>query len=182
MNAARLESLVLPQFFTADWLTDKCEMVHSEFPSRIRIGYVVRNEGHYSYLMTPEFRDSGLSLDALHAAALRNLRALPMPGLSVASTPGGPEAFLGESEDNFNAVRILLPVVQRELSRVLGEEFLLTLPSRDWMLCWSKAQASDRQARNASEARRIFGSDEYSLTPDVLLFSHEGFRVHEQWK
>ena len=179
MDIEHLKSAVYPQFFPAHWLTDSCQIVHSAFPSRIRVGYVVRGDGQYSYLMAQEFRETGLSLDSLHEAALGNLRALRMPSLSVAATPGGPEAFLGESEDNFTAARILLPAVQRELRRELGEEFLVALPCRDWLCCWSKAQAPDRQAHNASDAHRIFTIDEYNLTPDVLLFSNGSFHVHK---
>jgi hypothetical protein len=181
MKPAHLESIVYPQFFPAHWLTETCDIVHSTFPSCIRIGYVIRGDGGYSYLMGPEFRQSEIALGTLHESALRNLRALPMPELSVADTPGGPEAFLGESSDNFMAARILLPVVQRELSRALGDEFLLALPCRDWMFCWSKSQSPDRRAHNVSEARKIFTSDDYSLTPDILSFSQGGgFQVHEQ--
>ncbi len=178
MNVARLESAVYPQFFPAHWLTETCDIVHSQFPSRIRIGYVVRGDGSYSYLMGQEFKESGLSLRALHDAALHNLRALPMPSMSVAATPGGPEAYLGKVEDNFTAARILLPVVQRELRKELGDDFHVALPCRDWMVCWSRDQSRAFQERNASDALKTFLSDDYNLTPDVLVFAESGFRLH----
>jgi uncharacterized protein YtpQ (UPF0354 family) len=173
-----LQSQIYPQFFPAHWLEDAPEIVHSDFPSIIRIGYVLRVEGGYSYLTAPELRESQLTPRELHEVALDNLRALPMPGLSVGRTPGGPEAFLGETQDNFTAVRILLPVVQQALREELGDEFLVTLPCRDWMLCWSKSQAAERQAHNAADALKIFESDQYNLTPDILAWSQAGFRLH----
>ena len=179
MSKDDLLSSVYPQFFPAHWLTDAPAIVHTQFPSRIRVGYVTRSDGHYSYLMRPELEESELSVESIHEAALKNLRALPMPGFTDAKTLGGSEAFLGESEDNFTAARILMPVVQGELKRILGEEFLVAIPCRDCFVCWSKKQAPEHQARNFADALKVFRSDEYNLTPDILLFSGSRFSLHQ---
>ena len=179
MSKDDLLSSVYPQFFPRHWITSKCDIVHSAFPSRIRVGYVTRSEGHYSYLMRPEFEESGFRIATVHEAALKNLRGLPMPSCTDANIWGGPEAFLGESDDNFTAARILLPVVQRELKRILGEEFFVAIPCRDWFVCWSKMQDPEHQARNVADALKIFRSDEYNLTPDILSFSASGFSLHQ---
>ena len=116
-----------------------------EFPSRVRVGYVVSAPGGYSYIMRPEFEEVGVSVDELHAFALHNLRARPCGGLTVGATPGGPEAFMSDVDDNFRAARILLPNVQDALARALGDEFLVAIPCRDWFVCWSKSQSVDWQ-------------------------------------
>ena len=180
MSRDEILSSVYPQFFPAHWLTDTCDIIHAEFPLRIRIGYVMRSDGHYSYLMGEEFEASGLSHSAIRDAALENLRELPMPDLTVGGTPGGPEAFLGETDDNFLAARILLPEVQCGLVSELGPEFYVALPCRDWLVCWSKEQASEFQTRNAADAKKIFLEDEYNLTPDILLFDGSRFSLHQQ--
>jgi hypothetical protein len=173
-------SVVLPQFFPQHWLVGAPDIVHTEFPSRIRIGYVIRGEGAYSYLMREEFAASGLDLVQLHEFALRNLGALTMPNFQVARTPGGAEAYLADDVDRFTAVRILLPVVRRALVAELGDEHFAAIPCRDWFICWSKDQHHEFQAKNLRDARDIFLKDDYNLTPDVFAVSESGFKLHSE--
>ena len=173
-----LLSSVLPQFFPAHWLTDAPDMVAMDFPSRIRIGYVVRGDSAYSYVMRPQLESAQISLDELHTAALRNLRAMPMPELKIGQTPGGPELYLGETDDNFTASRILLPGVQRVFAEELGSEYFAAIPCRDWFICWSRHQVDEWKSRNAASAKQTFMDDEYNLSPDVFLVSSGKFSIH----
>ena len=165
---------VLPQFFPASWLDDAPEIVFSDFPSRIRIGYVIREEGTYSYLLKEQFSLSGLTPEALHSCALDNLSKLPSAEITFANVAGGTEGFIS-SKDNFAAARLLLPAVRAEFTSRLGDDFLASLPHRDDCFCWSQAQDQDRQSRHIAEALEDFMSEEYNLTPDILLVNVTGF-------
>jgi hypothetical protein len=169
---------ILPQFFPAHWLADAPDIVATDFPSCIRIGYVLGGDGGYSYVMRPQLESAGASLEELHTAALRNLRAMPMPDLNVGQTPGGPELYLGEAEDNFSAARILLPDVQRMCAEKLGSEYFAAIPCRDWFICWSRNQVDEWKSRNIASAKQDFLDDEYNLSPDVFLVSSGRFSVH----
>jgi uncharacterized protein YtpQ (UPF0354 family) len=179
-DRARVELLrsALPQFFSAHWLTDAPDIVATDFPSRIRIGYVLRGDGGYTYVMRPQLESAGASLEELHAAALRNLRAMPMPELKIGQTPGGPELYLGETEDNFTASRILLPDVQRVFAEQLGPEYFAAIPCRDWFICWSRDQVDEWKTQNVASAKQTFLDDEYNLSPDVFLVSSGRFSIH----
>jgi hypothetical protein len=177
MSLPQLKSSVVPQFFPAHWLADAPDIVFSDFPSRVRIGYFLRDNGAYSYVMREQLDESGLSVQALHEAAVQNLQSLPFPKLTVAKTPGGPEAWLSDTEDNFNAARILLPELQKALVADLGEPFFAILPCRDWCVGWSMNQAPEWQAKNRAEALRIFHEDDYNLTPDVFQIEGGTFSV-----
>jgi uncharacterized protein YtpQ (UPF0354 family) len=168
---------VLPQFFPRHWL-DNPGIVFRDFPSRIRIGYVLREGGSYSYLMEPDFAKLQLSLEALHTAALSNLAELGSAEIKIGKVPGGAEGWISAQNDNFGAVRILLPAVQRIFTEALGNEFLLSIPHRDDCLCWSLAQTAERQQKHIREAVGDFRSDEYNLTPDILKFSNGAFHLH----
>jgi uncharacterized protein YtpQ (UPF0354 family) len=180
MEDREIQSEVIPQFFPAQWLDEAPDIVHSEFPSRIRIGYVLRVNSGYTYVMRPHLERAGLTLLALHEAALGNLREMELPGLTVGKTPGGSEAFLSDVHDNFRAARILLPEVQQGLVEELGDEFFVAIPCRDWFFCWSKNQASEWQSRNIAQARSNFLEDDYRLTPDILLRSNASFALYTQ--
>ena len=170
---------VLPQFFPAHWLHDAPGIVFSDFASRIRVGYVTRDEGEYSYLLEDQFSALGLTIEALHSCALSNLQMLPSGRITFANLAGGAEGFIS-CEDNFAAARLLLPAVRAEFASRLGDEFLAALPHRDECFCWSQTQDSDRQLRHVTEALEDFVSDEYNLTPDILLVNAEGFRVYRE--
>jgi uncharacterized protein YtpQ (UPF0354 family) len=174
-----LISKVLPQFFPAHW-SDPPGIVFRDFPSRIRIGYVVRGDDSYSYLCQNEFSDLSIGVEELHAAALTNLADLPSAEISIAKVPGGGEGWIHTTEDNFAAVRILLPNAQEVFCQELGEEFLLTLSHRDDCFCWSLRQAAERQEMHAREAFAAFLGEEYNLTPDILLFSQGRFQLHRR--
>jgi hypothetical protein len=169
---------VIPQFFPAHWLEDAPDIAYSEFPSRIRVGYVRRGDGNYSYIMRDMLLNRGLSIQMLHEVALHNLDSLSEIELTIGKTPGGSEAFLRETDDNFQAARILLPRVHKALMRELGEEYFAAIPCRDWFVCWSKNQSDDWQKRNIERARSNFLEDEYNLTPDIFLRSEAGFTMY----
>jgi uncharacterized protein YtpQ (UPF0354 family) len=179
VNRNDIISRILPQFFPKHWL-DTMRIVSSDFPSHIRIGYVVPEAGGYSYIMDEQFSELGLSMEELHATALNNLARLLPGGITIGKVPGGAEGWISASEDNFTAVRVLLPSVQLEFRKALGEEFLVSVPHRDSCFCWSPTQPPERQERHAREALEDFVEDEYNLTPDILRYSHGGFRLHRE--
>jgi len=56
---------VLPQFFPAHWLADAPDIVAMDFPSRIRIGYVMRGDGGYSYVTRPQMESAEKTISRL---------------------------------------------------------------------------------------------------------------------
>ncbi len=179
MTADEVLHRILPQFFPAHWL-DPPGLVFGDFPSRIRIGYVVQRKGNYSYICRHEFSGLSISLQVLHAAALTNLDRASGAAITIAKVPGGSEGWISSTEDNFAAVRILLPEVQAEFCRELGDEFLVALPHRDECFCWSVAQTKDRQERHIRKALESFMQEQYNLTPDILKFSRGNFQVYRE--
>jgi uncharacterized protein YtpQ (UPF0354 family) len=173
-----VKASVIPQFFPADWL-DEYPIVCSDFPSRIRIGYVMREGVGYSYLLKDDFEPLGITLADLHDFAVTNLYDVPSGRMKLAEPPGGAEGFIA-ADDNFAAARILLPKVRIRLASKLGDQFLVTLPHRDWCFFWSLSQPQDWQAKNAAEALEDFIKYDYRLTPDILLATIDGFSLYKE--
>ena len=173
-----VKASVIPQFFPANWL-DEYPIVSSEFPSRVRIGYVLREEAGYSYVLKNDFDGLGITLAELHDFAITNLYDVPSGRMKVAELPGGTEGFIA-ADDNFAAARILLPKVRVRLASKLGDQFLITLPHRDWCFFWSLSQPQDRQDKNAAEALEDFIKYDYRLTPDILLATVDGFSLFKE--
>ncbi len=176
MKTEEVIARVLPQFFPKHWLENP-GIAFSDFPSRIRVGYVLRGHGSYSYIMDDKLSALGLSVGELHETALANLTRLPSGAISIGKVPGGAEGWLHATDDNFAAVRILLPQVQREFAQELGEPFLVALSHRDDCFCWSGQQPQERQKKHIREALERFWAEEYNLTPDILLWSGGKFSL-----
>jgi uncharacterized protein YtpQ (UPF0354 family) len=168
---------VLPQFFPKHWL-DTPGIVFTDFPSRIRIGYVLRGDGGYSYIMEDELAELGIPVSQLHTSAVANLARLPSASISIGKVPGGSEGWIHATDDNFAAARILLPSVQQLFEEALGEPFLVSLSDRDDCFCWSVKQSPDRQQKHIREVLARFLQEDYNLTADILRFSHDEFRLH----
>jgi uncharacterized protein YtpQ (UPF0354 family) len=179
MNSDDVLALVLPQFFPQHWL-EHPGIVYSAFPSCIRIGYVLRGEGRYSYVLDEQCAALNLTLERLHAAALENLARLPSATISIGKVLGGAEGWISAADDNFAAVRILLPEVQQEFCQELGDGFLLTLSHRDDCFCWSAAQKAERQAEHARHSLEAFLNEDYNLTPDILVFRDGAFHLQRK--
>jgi hypothetical protein len=176
MPADDVLARVLPQFFPAHWLNPP-GLHFTNFPSRIRIGYVLRHEGYYEFICEAEFTELGVTPGQLHEAAIHNLSKLPSASISIAKLPDGHEGWISATDDNFAAVRILLPSVQQDFQRALGDEFLLILPCRDDCFCWSMSLPAERHEKHASQALNDFLNDDYNLTPDILKFGGAGFQL-----
>ena len=125
----------------------------------------------YSYISDDEFAGLGISLQELHDAAVANLAGLPSASISIAKVPGGAEGWLHATDDNFAAVRILLPDVQREFTEAFGEPFLFSLSHRDDCFCWSLFQSQERQQTHVREAlEALFARGLEPHTRHIMLF------------
>lgn len=183
MTKDELLDAVYPQFFPENWLSKlKLGLAFSVFPSRIRIGYVLRMESAYSFITAVDLDTYDLSLVDLHAAALANLAKLQGASIAIAKVPEGSEGWVFANDDNFAAARILLPNFQEEFSKELGPEFYVALACRDDCLCWSVNQSIERQTQHARKVFEIFREDEYNLTPDILLYCKGNFQMHLEQK
>lgn len=176
MDATDLFDNVLPQFFPAHWL-DSPGIAFSEFPSRIRIGYVIRGDGNYRYVLDVNLSETGVTIRELHNAALVNLDKLETASISIAKVPGGYEGWIASTNDNFAAVRILLPGVQSIFREELGDGFLISLPHRDDCFCWSRMQSADQQAEHRQRVLRDFVQVDYNLTPDIMTIEDGCFKL-----
>lgn len=162
---------VLPQFFPREW-QDAYSIYGIPFTEDVSLGFVVREAGGYSYVLEEDAENT--SLDALLETGLGNLAGFgDNKQLHSASPPGATVIWL-TADDNFIAVRLLLPKVQEFIRRRLGESFLFTIPSRDQFLAWDLDAPLDTTLKHAQVARADFDSDEYNLSPHVYVYS-------EQW-
>ena len=164
-------STLLPQFFPRSW-EDEHDVFGAAFTEDVTVGFVSRGHGGYSYLLATDARARALSHENLLPEALHNLAKMRDGAeLKIARPPGSTVAWVS-ADDNFAAVRMLLPWVKSKLLAELGEGFLFTLPSRDLCLFWTASSPAEVSEKHAREAREDYESEEeYNLSPHVYVYT-----------
>lgn len=178
MRWSDVRSRILPQFFPVEWTEDPGGIFCQPFPSRVRIGFVVKSRNASSYLTLTDFVDLGVSESELQQTAYDNLGALSTGRIKIARVPEGAEGYIS-ADDNFAAVRILLPSARQIISEALGPNFLMTIPHRDDCFFWSESQTAARQGKHQENAAEDFLKSPNSLTPDVIAIRGHEFSLRE---
>jgi hypothetical protein len=163
---------LLPQFYPSSW-KEEFNLIGSDFSPGVCLGLIERVDGGYSFVTKDDLAQSGKVFDELLSVAVSHLANLK-DGVEIhlAKPMGATVAWL-TSEDNFAAVRMLLPQVKSKLKSELGEHFLFSIPSRDLCLFWNSDAPTLLTEKHAKEASEDFESEEYNLTPNVLVYSEE---------
>jgi hypothetical protein len=102
----------------------------------------------------------------LFPLALANLAAAPSPSPHPQTVDGASLAVL-PGDDEYNAVRVLLPETQKAFAALLGGPVAFAIPTRDRLL---GARADDRGALQVlrREAARAFAAGPYGITGDLV--------------
>jgi hypothetical protein len=163
----------LPQFFPKSWEAE-CDVFGMSFTEDVSIGFVVRENGGYSYLLNGDAINNAIDSQILLKESTSNLAELSAGAeLKIARPPGAVVAWIN-ANDNFAAIRILLPKVLNVFKQELGNFFYFTIPSRDLVLCWNKDAPEDITNKHLDEAAEDFRTEEYNL-------SSHGFIYNELW-
>lgn len=163
----RAAEALLPQFLPRAWL-DEHDIFGIAFTQDIAIGFVTRENGGYSFLLSEDGGARASSREHLLANALNNLAQMRDGAeLKIARPPGSTVIWI-KAEDNFAAVRMLLPSVKSKLVAELGEQYLFTVPSRDLCLFWNASSPTELSAKHALEAQEDYACEKYNLSPHVM--------------
>lgn len=105
------------------------EPVLRSFCEGLHIAYLVDSGAYFEYVQQRHLSESGLSMDDLHGAALRNLSLLVRDALRVESHG---EVLTARVDGNFESSLMLLDALwDRSLKDHLGESPIVAVPSRD---------------------------------------------------
>jgi hypothetical protein len=159
----------LPQFFPKPWEAE-CDVLGMSFTEDVSIGFVLRENGGYSYLLKADEVHNAIDSKMLLKEAISNLAELSIGAeLKIAWPPGAVVAWIN-ANDNFAAIRILVPKVVNILKQELGNSFYFTIPSRDLVLCWNKSAPQSITNTHLDEAAEDFQTEEYNLSPHGFIY------------
>lgn len=104
----------------------------------LRIAYAVDHDRTIAYLSPEWIKRWKISVDLLHETAMENL-ALRSEQLTAHAPHEEGEAvnlILFQTQDGYDASRLLLPTLHSRLRSYLGSPFAAAVPNRDILLCF----------------------------------------------
>jgi hypothetical protein len=159
-----------PQFFPIQWINEY-DIFGAPFTEDVAVGYVKRELNGYSYLLKNDFVEIGTTQDTLLDRSLKNLDKISATIQLLIARPGNFCEITWQAEnDNFSAIRLLLPRIQKVIVENMGNNFLFTIPSRDIITCWSTDAPIEWTLKNYKDSEDIFKEDDYRLSPKVVRF------------
>ena len=153
-EGAALESRLRPVLRPADFAARAVGALHRPGPAGLEVFYVLEDADFVRYLPESALAPTGLTAEAVDAAAWRNLEASPTPVRPVLVDQGEvrlAEAFSGlwavAQGDGHDGARLLTGAQWRELAQVAGEGPLrVSLGRRELALVCRESDAAAREA------------------------------------
>jgi len=142
----------------------------------LMILYVVDEQDAYWYIRGDQLESWNLSIDELHGIAMGNLEAYfddKQMEMMLSGEPDGPRILMPNQPDAYNTSRLLSEEFHASIQDVLGREFIVGAPNRDFFVAVSLAAG-----RLLDQIRRKISDDfermDHPLTPRLLLVSTDG--------
>lgn len=146
--------------------------------------YVVDESQAYWYIRGDLLTSWGLTTDDLHEIAMENLDRYfdnqPME-FTLAGEEEGPRLLIPARPDAYNAARLLSEKFHLKMREVMGGDFAVGAPSRDFFV----AVSLDSE-ETLDHVRKKVGDDfkqmDHPLSEKLLLVTHDGVTEYEPWE
>jgi hypothetical protein len=153
-----------PNFIGEPWVAD------------LIILYVVDESNAYWYIREDLLETWNLSREALHDLALENLDVYfsrHSMEFTLVGEEHGPKVLMPNRPDAYNTSRLLSREFHVKLRKLLGREFAVGIPNRDFFVAVN-LESSDAVAQIRHKVSEDFAQMDHPLTDRLLLISNDG--------
>ncbi len=158
------------------WRDNFSSFVGEPWVGNLMILYVVDEAQAYWYIRHDLLKKWNLSAEELHELAMRNLDRYfdehPTEML-LTGQEDGPKLLMPHKPDAYNTARLLSHEFHDKLREVLGREFAIGMPNRDFFVALS-TDAPDMLQHIRERVREDFSQMDHPLTDKLLLVSADG--------
>ncbi len=183
INAADFGKQMLPQ----DWSTAqprlRLQLMPAEFSRNalsvsypfldsVLVSVVIDSDSGYAYVRQEDLKNWQISPIDLYEVACENLKAASR-GMEIAFYEGPPPFIALQTQDGYDAARILLPELRQFAIEKLGTPFFAAIPNRDFLILWSHDCDAEFQARMQAQVSADFASRSHPLTAAILSVAEE---------
>ncbi len=168
---------IMPMLYPEDeWHEQFPNIVGMPWVGGLVVLYVVDESHAYWYIREDLLETWGMDLDELHQIALKNLNRYfddtPME-FTVAGEEQGPRLLIPARPDAYNTSRLLSEPFHEKLRGVLGGEFAVGTPSRDFFVAVS-LDSSEMVEHVRLKVEDDFQQMDHPLSARLLLVTHDG--------
>ena len=128
----RLRLQLMPAEFCRDQLS-----VTYPFLDSVLISVVIDSANGYAYVRQEDLTRWNISQIDLYEVACENLKVASQ-GMEISFVEGPPPIIALQTQDGYDAARILLPELRQFAMEKLGSPFFAAIPNRDFLLLWSR--------------------------------------------
>lgn len=163
-----VKSKLMPQLMPIEFVS---QMPIASFPfgDETAIGIVIDDEASYEYVVLEDLKSWSISKDELYQSAIDNLTEKSYD-LEMTFVPPPNGIIVVDTQDGFDAVRILAPQMQEFFMEKLGEFFYFGIPNRDFLICWSKTDDKEFQNSIKKQIAEDFEERPYPLSKNIFEF------------
>lgn len=182
---ASVRDRIMPMLYPEEvWAERFPNFISAPWVGGLVILYVVDESQAYWYIRQDLLDSWGLTQEGLNAVALENLDryfdAQPMD-FSLAGDEGGPRLLIPARPDAYNTARLLSEKFHARLHDVMGGEFAVGIPSRDFFVA-----VSLESAETVEHIRKKVGDDfrqmDHPLSDQLLLVTRDGVTEYVPWE
>lgn len=164
--------ILFPQLMPAAF-RHQAPLVHRPFVAGVLIGIVIDAERGYRYARDTELDAWGVTSDQAFEHALANL-AVKSHDLKVHAVLDRDRFLALQTNDGYDAARILLPRWRALAGEHLDFPFRFGIPNRDFMICWSADTSAHTQAAFRAKLAEDFKRQPYPLSGEAFEMDETG--------
>lgn len=173
---------VMPMLYPESaWLERFPNFVGTVWIAGLVVLYVVDESQAYWYIRDELLQKWGMSPETLHELALANLdryfEDAPME-FTLAGEPDGPQLLLPVRPDAYNTARFLSSRFQQKARELLGQQFAVGVPSRDFFVAVS-LNSEQAVAQVCQKVREDFQQMDHPLSDHMLLVTTDGVSEYQ---
>ena len=168
---------IMPMLYPeSTWQEQFPEFAAQPWVGGLTILYVVDEADAYWYIRTDLIEPWGVSVEDIHAIAIQNLNAYFEENtmeLMLTGEPDGAQLLLPERPDAYNSARLLSESFHLSMQELLGREFVVGLPNRDFFVAVSLNSGEiieQVRAKIVDDYERM----DHPLSRRLLLVSSDG--------
>jgi uncharacterized protein YtpQ (UPF0354 family) len=129
---------LLPMLKAADWVNELPGIAAAEFAPGLITCFAIDSPSRVAYVTEEMLQKWDLPLERVQGIAQDNLARKQTEFMSLRGEDGRPVALVISTQDGYDATRLVIPGVREAFAEELGDEFLVGIPNRDFLIAFSE--------------------------------------------
>ena len=143
---------------------------------QVVVSVVIDSPHGYAYVRHEDLAKWDMSLFDLYEVACENLKQAS-EGVEISFIDGPPAMIVLQTQDGYDAARVLLPEFRQFAAERLGSPFYAAIPNRDFLIMWAQTEDTSFHEHIKNQVRVDANSQSHPLTSTILVVTEEKIRI-----